>query len=53
MTGLATAYFCINYMNCTAVDGWKMSTKLKTVGTQVHRIGATECYSGTVCCAVE
>jgi len=42
--------FFINYINCTAVDGWKKCTEGVAVATQfVQKL----CYSGAVCCAVQ
>jgi len=46
MTGSATVYFIIDYINCTAVEGWKKCTKVMTVATQLVQKG---CYSGTLC----
>ena len=34
MTGSATAYYCINYINFNTVDGWKQFTKVMTVSTK-------------------
>jgi hypothetical protein len=37
---------CIDFINCTAVDGWKKCTGVMTVATEfVKKWG----YSGTVC----
>ena len=34
MTGLVTVSYCIDYINCTAVDSWKKCTKVMTVATE-------------------
>jgi hypothetical protein len=34
MTGSVTVCYCIDYINCTAVDGWKKCTEGMAVATQ-------------------
>ena len=41
---------CIDYINCTAVEGWKKCTEGMAVATEFVE---KWCYSGSVCCAVQ
>ena len=56
MTGSATAYFRIGYINCTAVNGWEKCTAVMAVATEMVLqwhclLNNAVCSTATDCCS--